>query len=620
MITDSDRYRQDKSPYERPNFPYRCGRISFWGKPCSRGPNGNGSCGGTSECMPYLDGERWECRRSAQSGGPCEEGPLPDGQCCHRHPPCKPVPTLRGYRGRFSMLVVALILALIGAFAMNGDDARAISSISPGALSSGHAQFTGKQGCAACHAPHGGDAAAWVRAAWSPNGLTQSCESCHAFDGPAAAAHNETFETAGNQRRTQCTMCHTEHKGADADITKMADPQCNACHKTTFDSFSSGHPAFSKNYPSRRRTAIAFNHVTHFNKYFQYKRYAEQKPKERCISCHDARQTSRDVPVRPFEETCAGCHAEQIPKRDLVIFTVPEFAEDPFDAVAVGEACGGIAGETDKAAGDDEYLSVSEETLPPIAVMLLDLEDGEDADAYAEPVGGLVMAMIEDGVEPFVASVEGRPDSAMLFAGLSPELLRQAGCAWAANQEYEAQAEPSAGGWFADELSLRYRPLRHGDPVVKAWARLAAAGGDGVGEALRDEIFSREKGPGACAKCHSVNVAEGEPGRFQVAWRFGARSNQRHVRFSHAPHLNLLGLGKVCETCHKVDETADYDAAFKHFNPLDFASNFKPIERTLCTACHAEAKVRQDCTLCHEYHNGHSFNRRMISAGRDQKR
>jgi hypothetical protein len=660
MITDQDRFRQDKSPYERPNFRYRCGRISLWGKPCGQGPTGTGGCGGTSECTPHLDDGRWSCRRTPQSGGACENGPLPDGQCCNQHPACKPTLTLRGYRARLSMLAAALIVALIGAFAFNGDGASAISSLSPGALSSGHAQFTSEKGCVSCHAPHGGDVAAWVSAAWSPNMLTQSCLSCHTFAGPATAPHNEIFKNSDNQQQTQCVMCHAEHKGADANITQMADQQCNACHEAKFASFSNGHPSFSKNYPSRRRTAIAFNHVTHFDKYFQYKQFAERTPKARCVSCHDASNATRNVPVRSFEENCAGCHEKQIAKRDLVIFTIPEFEEDPFDAVTVGEVCG-LTAEMLEAAGEDadelqeilqswsagspvpseaaqriaalrfnlgrgegaaekvedgeEYLSVSEETLPSIAVMLLGLEDGEDIDAYGEPVHDLVMAMIEDGAEPLAASFEGRPDAAMLFAGLSPDILRRAGCAWAANQENDPSAS-EAGGWYADELSLRYRPLRHGDPVVKAWVQVAAASG---GEALREEMLSRTKGPGACIKCHSVNADKGQPEQLQIAWNFGAQSSQRHVRYSHAPHLNLLGLGNSCETCHKIDEGADYDAAFKHFNPMDFASNFKSIEQKTCTNCHAEQQVRQTCTLCHQYHNGPSFKRRMTMAAKGPK-
>ena len=657
MITDPDRFKQDRSPYERPNFPYRCGRIGLWSKPCGRGPSSDGQCGGVAECRPFFDDGRWVCRRSTRSGGPCEEGPLPDGTCSHRHPPCKPMLSLRGYRGRLTFLAAALVIALVSAFAYYGDGATALSSVNPGALSDGHQNFTGAEGCATCHKPHGGDAISWFQASWSPGTLSKSCESCHAFNGPATTPHNEEYKTAGAERVTECTMCHTEHKGAHATITHLSDSQCSACHEKQFDSFSHGHPSFSKDYPSRRRTAIAFDHTNHLSKHFQDQRFAERAPKDRCIGCHNVDAAARNVPVRPFEETCARCHESQIEKRELVMFALPEFEENPFDMAAVGEACGPTA-EAREAAGDrmaelaetlaalagsgagpdaaaelqreiealkgllgfgepgepeEEYESVSTETLPPTAVMMLGIEDGEDIEAYAEPVRDLIMGMIEGGHEPLIEALEGRGDPTTLLRDLPPELLRGVACAWALNVEYEAPAEAVSGGWFADGLSLRYRPSRHADPVAKAWLNLAAAGGEGVTEDVRDMLLSRSEGPGACTKCHSVSETALKSETLRVEWGFGAQSSQRHLNYSHGPHLNLLGPGASCETCHKLNETAEFAAAFKHANPLDFESNFKSIENNTCTACHAEGKVRQECTLCHEYHNGNAFKRRMVS-------
>ncbi len=654
MITDPDRFRQDKSPYERPNFPFRCGRLSFWGKPCGRGPSSEGSCGGVSECSPYFNNDRWECRRSVRSGGPCETGPLPDGKCCNQHAACKPIPSLRNYRARFTMLAAALVVALIAAFSFYGDDARAINTVNPGELSGAHSKFTSAGGCATCHEPHDQDAATWLKAAWSPGTLSQSCESCHTFDGAATAPHNETFKTAGGERQTKCTMCHTEHKGDNTSIVKLADQQCSACHEKAFESFSNGHPAFSDTYPSRRRTAIAFDHTNHFGKHFEDPRFVDRAPKDRCVTCHDAGLSGRNVPVKSFEQTCAGCHEDQIGGRELVVFALPEFEENPFDIAAVREACGpSVAsleqageivdtvqermaditeaaalkedlkklrfdlgmGDGDAPESDEEYESVSLEVLPATAIMLLGLEDGEDMAEYSEPVGELVMGMVESGGEALMEKVDGKPGAATLFSGLSSDLLHQVGCAWAANEEYEAPAEAVAGGWFADALSLRYRPVRHGDPVAKAWVDLAAAGGEGVSDDMRDTILSQSDGPGACVKCHSVNEVKDKPDSLQIAWSLGAVSKQRHVRYSHVPHLNLLGLGQACETCHKMDENAEFAASFKQFNPLEFASNFKSIDNQTCVGCHAEGEVRQECTLCHEYHNGHGFKHRMTEAG-----
>ncbi|MDD9924411.1 MAG: hypothetical protein OXR03_01160, partial [Rhodospirillaceae bacterium] len=84
--------------------------------------------------------------------------------------------------------------------------------------------------------------------------------------------------------------------------------------------------------------------------------------------------------------------------------------------------------------------------------------------------------------------------------------------------------------------------------------------------------------------------------------------------YSHGPHLNLLGPGASFETCNKLDEKEDYAGSFKDYDPLKFASNFNSIENGTCSACHAKGQVRQECTLCHQYHNGNKFKRRMMSA------
>jgi len=589
----------------------------------------------------------------------CEGGPLPDGTCCNQHPPCKPIISLRGYRGRLTFLAAALIIALISAFAFYGDSATAISSVNPGALFGGHQNFTAKEGCATCHKQHGGDAGKWVQASWSPGTLSKSCESCHAFRGAATSPHNEQFKTEGGKRTTECTMCHTEHRGTDGKITRLTDSQCNTCHEKQFKNFSADHPKFSKDYPSHRRTAINYDHTSHAIKHFLNKRFVDKVPKDRCIGCHNVGKAARDVPVRSFAQACAECHESQIASRELVLFALPEFEEDPFDPAEVGEACGptaeareeageqlsGIAekleelkdgglsaaaaskelladlealqgrlGFAEPGEPEEEYESVSTETLPPTALLLLGIEDGEDAEAYSEPVRDLVMGMIEGGHEPLIEALKDSGNPNTLLSNLSPELLRGIGCAWASNVEYEAPAEAASGGWFADALSLRYKPVRHTDPVARAWLNLAAGGGEGVTDDLREMLLSESEGPGACVKCHSVSETGPKSSALRVEWAFGAESSQQHLSYSHGPHLNLLGLGASCETCHKMNKSADYAGSFKHRNPLKFESNFKSIETAACTVCHAKGKVRQECTLCHQYHNGNEFKRRMMSA------
>ena len=114
---DVEAFRHDRSVYERPNARVRCGRASLWAKPCPRGPNADGSCGGVADCQPTRGKTgRFECRRPKHLGGPCAAGPGPDGTCAHRRPPCVPQPTLRTMRGRLALVAFCAVLALVIAF------------------------------------------------------------------------------------------------------------------------------------------------------------------------------------------------------------------------------------------------------------------------------------------------------------------------------------------------------------------------------------------------------------------------------------------------------------------------------------------------------------------------
>lgn len=664
MITDSDRYNYQKSTYERPTFPYVCGRACEFGKPCSKGPNFDGSCGGVTECTPYRNGDRWECRRPQSAGGPCEDGPLPDGTCCMQRPPCTPQPSLRRRRGKITMMVVVTIIALIGAF-LTFDKAgftgtgTIASSLMPGELSRAHTSFAlqgSDKGCQQCHEAHGQGVGKWVEAFFTKQDVSNNCVDCHTFgDGTAKTlftAHNAQVPDGVTPLTKTCVQCHTEHKGLDGNIKAVADAQCNTCHsaENQITNAAFDHPAFGSRFPHKTRPSIAFDHVKHAGEHFERKSDKAGafviKDKDgklaglNCVSCHKidggkngiASQLGVSIKPTTFDAMCADCHEQGIRDRSLTLINLPAFEEDPFDVDEVAETCGltpeqveylqGLAegDEPDEVEFDDVFFEDNGDAVTAVLALAMAIED--DPESFAEPMTELLTAMAENGAEPFmerIGEIPGVDDSAQLLAGLDGEMVKRVACAWMQKREYEAPAGTEAGGWSADEVSISYKPSGHADPIAKAWFDLAvnapvvtAAEGDGdreeAAEALKASLLSKD-GLGNCTKCHAVTQVTDKTGKtsdgaemLKVEWGYEPANNRPYVRYDHGPHVNLLGPGTACATCHQFDEKADFAASFAQHDASTYNPNFKAIEMETCASCHQKGQVRNDCMLCHEYH------------------
>jgi predicted CXXCH cytochrome family protein len=642
---DVEAFRHDRSVYERPNARVRCGRASLWAKPCPRGPNADGSCGGVADCQPTRGKTgRFECRRPKHLGGPCATGPGPDGACAHRRPPCVPQPTLRTMRGRLALVAFCAVLALVIAFSGAVRIGSAgINSVEPGPLFGPHAGFAPKGACSTCHDAHGGDLSTLAAAFVEPTDMTEACTSCHTFAGDARKAHNTSFADRPDLDDVACNQCHLDHQGADADLTAIDDRICATCHTAPFTTFEPGHPAFGAGYPHRREASIKFDHASHINKHFSDAKVAERAPTS-CAACHDVTTATNAVLPVKAAETCDGCHGSQITQRDIVVFRLPELATSEIDAEAVREVCGPTladferleermaaveAGETmaDEDAEDEEFESVSLDEMAPLASYVLDV-DVDDMDAYGQPVQDLVMAMAEEGSAPLASALEDRlgVPATSLLAGLNPELVKRVACAWAANVEYEPPADPDNGGWFGDYLELKYRPMGHADPVLRAWIEtsLAAPDEDERTAMLRETMLDPKEGPGACIKCHAVHDAavDAEGPALMVEWTYHAEGQRAYYFYSHRAHLSLVHPTDVamsteqagCQTCHGLDAAADFAASFNDTDPMTFASNFEDIRIETCAECHAEREVRADCRLCHRYHLEATFKPDMMGA------
>jgi formate-dependent nitrite reductase cytochrome c552 subunit len=230
---------------------------------------------------------------------------------------------------------------------------------------------------------------------------TANCISCHTFGGPVRTAHNAVVTEGSNLGDVSCEMCHTEHKGAPADIVEINNVQCASCHKDKFTSFSRGYPAFSDRFPYFRRTAIRFDHASHFAKHFADQRFTDRAPPT-CAACHGASTDKRSLVRAGFEKTCAACHGNQMAQRELVLLRLPEFPEPGIDRESVLDACGPTPDEIEKLIErneerlaaeeaereeeeeeeeEEEYESVSDEEKSIVGAYLFDVT-ADDPDEY----------------------------------------------------------------------------------------------------------------------------------------------------------------------------------------------------------------------------------------------
>ena len=234
----------------------------------------------------------------------------------------------------------------------------------PGPITTVHSSI-GK--CTDCHSNISEGQFGWVHsvvAAASPLKDSNNCLTCHKMSTAALNPHglklgeldesikrlekyasSKPMPTSARIRNTVfpfksaladgvfCATCHKEHQGKKFDLKEMSQARCHTCHTVQFDSFHAGHPKFD-NYPFKRRTRIAFDHASHFDKRFPETRSKNAVAKElipnECADCHTSKADRRLMSVKPFEETCSACHRKQIigaeratgPK-GIVLLTLP---------------------------------------------------------------------------------------------------------------------------------------------------------------------------------------------------------------------------------------------------------------------------------------------------------
>jgi hypothetical protein len=326
----------DDQNYARPNQKWTCGRACA-GNACRIGPDARGNCQATTECRPVLEtkpGEtkgRWRCTRSS---GACETGPLPDGSCCRPIARCSPVPTLRVWRGRVTLAVVAAACALI--LLVTDNPPWRNRFISPGELARVHsgAAFAALavtngigQNCGACHVAGNRGPYGMVKTAFNarpgifdveetalaragvPTGLDGACLKCHV----GSDFHQR------DAAPISCSFCHAEHQGAI--IAATTDANCNFCHgnpavmavsrtPTVIHHFADDHPQFR--FITEKRSdpdTLRFNHELHMTG-TTIPRLPDGRKLD-CEFCHKPDAAGTYMRPVDFEQNCRVCHSLQ---------------------------------------------------------------------------------------------------------------------------------------------------------------------------------------------------------------------------------------------------------------------------------------------------------------------
>ena len=343
--------------------------------------------------------------------------------------------------------------------------------------------------------------------------VTLKCGDCHVFGGPEFNAHNGDVKKHPRIQETHCLMCHREHQGKEFSIRKFTNQQCNFCHEKQFKSFSKGHPEFPPGYPHAGRDSIRFSHVTHLEKYFLEPKHASKAPVG-CVGCHNL-TNEQDMDTGKFEVICAKCHESQILTKDLVLLRLPELDKNRIDHKAIMKACDIQKGDKRASNEDEEFLSISTDTPSLTTAYLLNIPE-DDPERYSQKLQDLIMSLAEESTLPIAKLLDAHspmPISEKMLAGLNPEVIKRAACAWGLNLEYDPPVKASFGGWYADLLEVRYTPVNHKDPVALSWIKFAldvpSSETDDMKRAraiaLSDQMLSPKEGVGGCMKCHTMS-------------------------------------------------------------------------------------------------------------------
>ncbi len=196
----------------------------------------------------------------------------------------------------------------------------------------------------------------------------------------------------------------------------------------------------------------------------------------------------------------------------------------------------------------------------------------------------------------------------------------------------------TSDGWRVDgaTMTISYRPGKHLDGSLQALLNLIASIESKQENSAAQHLFEHltsDVGVGACGKCHTVDR---DSDGHSVNWKTQYRDPtiRGFTSFSHRPHLVsfevpsppprvrgqgegslensdsplMAGTNHNCTSCHQLETGRTTAAQSRGDDPRVFASDFAPIRKATCAACHQSGLAKNGCTECHNYHIGSRAN------------
>jgi hypothetical protein len=490
-----------------------------------------------------------------------------------------------------------------------------------------------------------------------PNARPESLMERIAFSATAVAAASEI----------QCAVCHKEHRGVFAELKTVSNQRCQACHVSRFGSFADSHPEFRKfpyrqrpriifdhqSHMARHRLADC---VECHQPGTEQKHMAVTSFTAMCSDCH-----SKDITGR--RSSPKGIDVIAVPKLDLATLTergidIGDWPEDSMAAVtpfmrplllkSTGEDMVSTVARLKlhdlSKATDKELARVAAlvwavkrlfstlKTTNPAAAPGLARNDPTrqlDIRELAALTGGMPRDVIVLGGQQWFPNLQddlqrhdhGEPTSNFKPPGKTADTAKPSPSSSATTgscaeksadtttRTKDAENWAQTGGWYREDCAIRYRPAAHADPFLKSWLDLAgSAYGTGVQDQLAPIFEELANGDdkhdpiGRCTKCHSI---DDQAGSKIINWRpFDADAiNNRFTKFSHKPHIELIGSTKNCLKCHALQDTeSGFQKTYEAGDRANYTPNFKHLDKVVCATCHGQQAAWESCTLCHGYH------------------